>query len=199
MITKVKIRIADWRDWKEIQALRTMTPRPLEGGLYELLHWPTFHVHYAMPEDSQEIIGFTSVALLDGDVVEDAGTAVKPEWRRQGIASQLRLTQIRDLMEMGFHSLFTPTHTEEGADWARTHLTEIGTAGTFPYFGGATTDVFTHLLDRGVLVPHPLSPDNRARLAYKAGRARQDLARLTAWSDLLIQRLALRFNYGRES
>ena len=106
-MTKVRIRLADWRDWKEIQALRNLLDRPFDGGLYELLHWPVYHVHYAMaPTENNEVIGFTSVALMPNGQAEDVGTVVAPAWRRQGIASQLRLTQVRDLMEMGWASVF---------------------------------------------------------------------------------------------
>lgn len=196
MNTRVRIRVGDWRDWREIQALRNLLDRPFDGGLYELLHWSTYHVHYAMPDGEDTVIGFSSVRLLPDGAAEDAGTIVHPDWRRKGIASQLRLTQVRDLIEMGWSSLFVPVVTPEGRAWCDTHLdrlAEIEPAVT--YYAGNCADVMNHLLDLGTPTPHQLSPDNKARLAYKSGRAVQDLARLDVLTRQGIEKRRARDAY----
>ena len=194
-MTKVRVRVADWRDWKEIQALRALLARPFDGGLYELLHWPVYHVHYAMPLDSKEVIGFTSVVLMEQGAAEDYGTVVAPDWRRQGVASQLRLTQVRDLIEMGWSTLFSLAPSPEAEAWAGTHLAPVEAIEGSTYFAETCTTMLARLLDRGILIPHQLSPDNKARLGYKAGRALQDLARLSAYAEQAVHRAVTRSHY----
>jgi GNAT superfamily N-acetyltransferase len=192
---RLRIRIADWRDWKEIQALRNLLPRPFDGGLYELLHWPIYHVHYAMPVDSPTVLGFTAVVLAADGEAEDIGTVVAPDYRRQGVASQLRLTQLRDLIEMGWHSLFGEAITPEGNAWAATYMDPVAATKRGVYCGRGAVEAMRALLDRGTPPPHPLSPDNRARLAHKAGRAIEDLRRLAAFADQQMQHARLRKEY----
>lgn len=186
MALKVRIRVADWRDWKEIQALRSQLQRPFEGGLYELLHWPTYHVHYAMPTEpagDNRVIGFTSVSLLPNSIAEDVGSYVVPDQRDQTVASQLRLVQVRDLMEMGWSTIFVTADTDEYVAWAAKYMEPLGVLDNGArYFGSKCADLMDRLLDDEVPPPHQLSPDNRARLGYKGGRAIQDLARLQALS-----------------
>lgn len=178
---KVRIRVADWRDWKEIQALRSQLQRPFDGGLYELLHWPTYHVHYAMETENPKVIGFTSVSLFPNGIAEDVGSFVLPEHRDQKVASQLRLVQVRDLMEMGWTEIFVNADTDEYVNWASKYMETVGVLDDGSrYFGASCSDLMNRLLDDGVPAPHQLSPDNKARLGYKAGRALQDLARLQA-------------------
>lgn len=192
-VRKVRIRVADWRDWKGIQALRSQLQRPFEGGLYELLHWPTYHVHYAMAEQDPTAVGFTSVSLLPNGLAEDVGSYVTPDLRGQGIASQLRLVQVRDLIEMGWLHLFVNADTDEYVNWAAKYMEPVGQLDDGSrYFGAACTDLMARLLDDGVPPPHQLSPDNRARLGYKSGRAVQDLARLQALSLRQIHKDVLR-------
>lgn len=180
-VRKVRIRVADWRDWKEIQALRSQLQRPFDGGLYELLHWPTYHVHYAMGEGDPKVVGFTSVSLFPNYVAEDVGSFVVPESRGQKVASQLRLVQVRDLMEMGWHTLFVVADTDEYVNWAVKYMEQVGVLDDGSrYFVAPCADLMDRLLDDGVPAPHQLSPDNKARLGYKSGRAIQDLARLQA-------------------
>mgnify|MGYP001593995728 CR=1 FL=1 len=192
---KIRVRIADWRDWREIQELRNLLPSPFDGGLYELLHWPTYHVHYAMSTNSNDVIGFTSVVLsIDGEA-EDAGTIVAPAFRRQGIASQLRLAQLRDLIEMGWHSLFSLVPSLEGEAWTNTHLEHIASTPAGEYYGNGCVTAMTQLLDAGVPTPHPLSPDNKARLVHKASRAIEDLPRLVAYAEQQFHQAKLRKEY----
>lgn len=192
---KIRVRISDWRDWKEIQALRNLLPRPLDGGLYELLHWPLYHVHYAMPVDSDEVVGFTSVVLAADGEAEDTGTVVAPLYRRKGVASQLRLTQLRDLVELGWHSLFVLVDTLEGEAWVQTYLDRVAATPNGVYYGGGSVAAMEKLLDAGTPIPHPLSPDNRARLAHKATRAAENLSQLAKLAEQQYTQAKLRKDY----
>jgi hypothetical protein len=188
-----RIQLADWRDWRPIHALRRQLPRPLEGGLYELLNWPIYHVHLASLND--EPVAFTAVVLWPDGAADDVGTVVAPEQRRQRIASELRATQARDLIRMGWSRLYcaVPGDDDVAQACAGAHfgdpLGEVDWPGGPPYryYGAPLAFISSRLIERGVKTPHPLSQKNDAKLQHKAEKARGDLNRL---ADLGVFNLA---------
>lgn len=173
-----KVRLGDWRDRVPIQKLRKQYGRPHDGGLYELLNWPIFHVHTAL--EDEHIIGFAACVLLDGGLAEDAGTIVDVEHRRKGVASLLRRTQFRDLMVMGYTHYFSESDNDIGSAFNQMHLHPLRTFNyveglpTIDYFGGNVAEASESLLERGTPHPHPLSPLHMSRLIKKAEKAHAD-------------------------
>jgi hypothetical protein len=193
-----RIQLADWRDWRPIHTLRRVLPRPLEGGLYELLNWPIYHVHLASLDD--EPVGFTSVVLWPDGAADDVGTVIAPPYRRQRIASELRATQVRDLTRMGWQRLYcaVPSDDPVAHACATMHfgeaLGEVEWPGGAPYryHGAPLSLVASRLVERGVKTPHPLSTKNDQKLQHKAERARADLNRLADLGVFNVQKATLR-------
>ena len=191
------VRLADWRDWRAVQPLRKLLGRSLDGGLYELLNWPIYHVHLArMGED---VVGFTSVVLYPDGTADDRGTAVLPDYRRQGLAHALRATQVRDLLLMGWPTLYTAVPQDDPAAVAcataqfgppRGRLDAPGER--YLYFGDKAAGVALRLLEKGVPGPYPLSPANETKLHRKAEAAQSHLMRLAIEGTLTMQKAALR-------
>lgn len=198
MIEKLKIRLADWRDREFIQPLRRKLGRPVDGGLYELLNWPTHHAHIAM--DGATPAGFTSVLLnMSGDA-DDIGTVVHEEYRRHGIASELRYTQIRDLALMGYARLFCAAPSDDEAAVAACHahfgapIAEINSA-YIPkhfYFGSSLTAIEDRLMAMGIRRPFPLSPLNQERLLSKLERAKKEATSIRALGDFNLRKAYIR-------
>lgn len=194
----ITVRLADWRDWRAIHPLRKLLGRPLDGGLYELLNWPIYHVHLARVGDT--VVGYTSVVLYPNGTADDRGTAVVPEYRRQRIASQLRAAQVRDLVLMGWTSLYAAAHEADEAALAcvQSHFGPArGTLEATPderyaYHGDRSASVAVRLMERGVPAPHPLSQVNETKLHRKADAAQAFLARLAIEGTLTMQKAALR-------
>ena len=194
----MRIRLGDWRDHVGIQSLRRDTMVG-NGGLYELLTWPIYHVHTAII-DGDRVVGFTSVALFPDGTGDDCGTVVAEDYRERGLAGALRATQVRDLLVMGWTSLFVavPTPNAPGLACARKHFGEpldVLHADGLPsvaYFGGPLSEIQARLTRAGVTEPRPLSPPNAEKLRQKAKAARTDFARLTAHGTLTAQKAALR-------
>lgn len=198
MVESLKIRLADWRDREYIQPMRRKLGRPVDGGLYELLNWPTHHAHIAMLGDKP--VGFTSTLLnLTGDA-DDIGTVVNEEYRQQGVASELRYTQIRDLAIMGFARLFcaAPKDDLSAVACCIAHfgdpLAEITSAYISPhlYFGATLAVIEDRLIARGVRRPFPLSTINRERLLNKLERAKKESANIRALGDFNLRKAYVR-------
>ena len=199
MIDKMKIQLADWRDHAEINKLRKQLIQFNDGGLYELLNWPTYHVHAARYKD--DIIGFTSVRLLANGNAEDVGTIVNEEFRGQDVASELKLTQIRDLITMGWTHMFATVKTEDAPAglFARklygeplgaipgTHL------GDLEYFGANVYHIQKAL--HNVRQPFPLSVKNHERLLHKATKAYTELSQLSLLGDIAMRKHRMRQEY----
>lgn len=197
-MTRLKIRLADWRDREVIQPLRRLLKRPVDGGLYELLNWPMYHAHVALVDGNT--VGFTAVALHTGGVADDVGTVVAPEYRKQGIGSELRATQVRDLELMGFSTLYcaAPTLNPEAVEWC-THLfgspiSTIDSAYLDPhlYFGASLETIRENLKHRMVRDPFPLSDMNVERLLHKFERAIRDSAQIQALGDFNMRKALIR-------
>lgn len=193
----ITVNLADWRDWRLVHPLRKLLNRPLDGGLYELLNWPIYHVHLARIGD--EVVGYTSVVLYPDGSADDRGTAVVPASRRHGVASALRATQVRDLLLMGWPALYAAVPQGDDAAQAcavahfgpaRGTLTAAGE--TYAYHGDKAAGVALRLLERGVPGPYPLSSANEAKLHRKAEAAHAHLARLAIEGTLTMQKAALR-------
>ena len=191
------VRLADWRDWRVIHPLRRLLGHALDGGLYELLNWPIYHVHLARLGET--VVGYTSVVLYPDGTADDRGTAVLPDYRRQGIASRLRATQVRDLLLMGWPRLYATATTNDDAAQAcvQAHFGPArGTLTTpglqYTYHGETAAGVALRLLERGVPTPYPLSAANEAKLHRKANTAHTHLARLAVEGTLTMQKAALR-------
>jgi hypothetical protein len=189
-----RIRLADWRDWRAVHALRRTLHRPLDGGLYELLNWPIYHAHLACVGET--VVGFTAVVLWPDGVADDVGTVVASEARRQRVASDLRATQARDLLRMGWQRLYCAVPSDDTAAMACAHA-HFGEAlgeldSTTRYFGAPLATLAARLAERGVRPPYPLSPANDVKLLRKADAARVDLQHLARLADLNIQKAALR-------
>jgi GNAT superfamily N-acetyltransferase len=168
----------------------------LDGGLYELLNWPIYHVHLARVGDA--VVGYTSVVLYPDGIADDRGTSVLPDYRRQGIASKLRATQARDLLLMGWHALYAGAPLDEAAQGcAVAHfgpaVGSLDAAGDqMTYHGDRTAGVTMRLLEHGVPAPYPLSPANEGKLQRKAEAAHAHLAHLAVEGTLTMQKAALR-------
>jgi N-acetylglutamate synthase-like GNAT family acetyltransferase len=189
----VRIRLADWRDREAVQPLRRMVERPLDGGLYELLNWNMYHTHTALVEG--RVVGMTSIVLLQGGIADDVTTVILPDYRRQGIASQLRATQLRDLMEMGRQYLFALARTEEAASWLTTHMDEVIHEEDLWYFGAPVETAFNRLLERGTPAPYPLSPERHAKLLARSTKADQEIQELAELAQVHQAKAALRVEY----
>lgn len=197
-MTRLKIRLADWRDREVIQPLRRMLKRPVDGGLYELLNWPMYHAHVALVDGNT--VGFTAVALHTDGVADDVGTVVAPEYRRQGIASELRFTQVRDLELMGFTTLYcaAPTFQVEAIEWCQntfgSPISTINSAYLDPhlYFGNTLSNIRQLLERRMVRTPFPLSDMNVERLLHKFERAVRDAAQIQALGDFNMRKALIR-------
>jgi GNAT superfamily N-acetyltransferase len=197
-VTRLKIRLADWRDREHIQSLRRLLKRPVDGGLYELLNWPMYHCHVALVDD--EPVGFSSVALYLHGLADDVGTVVLPRYRRQGIGTQLRATQVRDLLLMGMTALFcaAPMSNPASIQWCTklfgSPLGSIESAYLDPhlYFGAILPTLAHTLKGLGIRDPFPLSDLNVDRLLQKHQRAMQDTARLQALGDFNMRKAVIR-------
>jgi hypothetical protein len=193
-----RIQLADWRDWQAINTLRRLLPRPLEGGLYELLNWPIYHVHLASRDDA--VVGFAGVVLWPDGAADDVGLVVAPEARRSRVASELRATQVRDLLRMGWTRLYcaVPCDDAVAQACAAAHFGEaIGDVEwpggpPYRYHGAPLAFVSSRLVQRGVRTPHPLSPKNDQRLQHKAEKARAHLAQLADLGVFNVQKATLR-------
>lgn len=192
MIGGLRICLADWRDRERIQPLRRATGSTFDGGLYELLNWPIYHVHLALQGDQP--LGYTAVLLLADGHADDLGTHVVPEVRRQGLASALRAVQARDLMLMGWSWLWTVGSDDPAAAAClRSHFgAPIGAIGDQPYHGVRCEVLHGRLMAKGVAEPHPLSPANAEKLRRKAERAHAQLAQLAQHGRLNLQKARLR-------
>lgn len=172
--------------------LRRATGHQLPQGLYELLNLPTAHTHAAYLPDGQ-IVGYTAVQLLADEQAEDAGTYVEPAYRRQGLASALRLVQLRDLAALGWSWLFASASTPEGVAWCRVAFGDpLGVIGEITCFGARLDLVYDALEATGAPRPHPLSPHTEGALRAKADRARvrlQALASMAAWRREMTHRV----------
>jgi GNAT superfamily N-acetyltransferase len=194
----MRIRLGDWRDHHGVQTLRKETLGS-GGGLYELLTWPVYHVHTAI-DGGDRVVGFTSVALFPDGTADDCGTVVAEDHRERGIGSALRATQVRDLLVMGWRTLYVavPTPNEAGVACAKAHFGEalgVITAEGLPpvaYFGGPLAEIQARLTRAGAFEPRPLSPPNADKLRQKAEAARNDLAKLAAQGTLTVQKAQLR-------
>lgn len=192
----ITVRLADWRDWRAIHPLRRLVGSPLDGGLYELLNWPIYHVHLA--REGEAVVGYTSVVLYPDGSADDRGTAVLPSHRRRGVAGALRAAQVRDLLLMGWQTLYGAAPLDPAAQGcAVAHfgpplgsLTAAGREAT--YHGGALTTLAVRLLDHRVPQPFPLSSANEAKLGRKAEAAHAHLAHLAVEGALTRQKQALR-------
>lgn len=197
-MTKLRIRLADWRDRESIIPLRRLLSRPVDGGLYELLNWPVYHCHAAVVDG--KTVGFTAVALhLDG-VADDVGTVVYPEFRNQGIGSELRATQVRDLELMGFGSLFCAASmsNQSAIQWCNDIMGlpvgQIESAYLDPhlYYGSSLDNIKFNLKSLGVREPFPLSDVNVERLLLKFQRAVRDASQIQALGDFNMRKAMLR-------
>lgn len=197
-MTRLKIRLADWRDREVIQPLRRLLKRPVDGGLYELLNWPMYHAHVALVDGNT--IGFTAVALHTDGVADDVGTVVAPEFRNQGIGSELRATQVRDLELMGFTQLYcaAPTLNPEAISWCPgifgAPINTIHSAYLDPhlYFGTTIEKIKENLRARMIREPFPLSDMNVERLLHKFQRAIRDAAQIQALGDFNMRKALIR-------
>lgn len=184
-----RIRLADWRDHVQVQKLRKLLKRTVDGGLWELLNWPMYHVHTASIQD--QIVGFTSVALLNDGVADDVGTVIDPEFRNQGISKLLRFTQLRDLALMGWTELWVLADTEDDIVFGscQKYLGKMRapiTVGdnTYGYFGESVIRLAQRIKENGCPPPIPLNDIFTDRLMVKRDRAREDLIRLTKIAQL---------------
>jgi GNAT superfamily N-acetyltransferase len=195
---RLKVSLADWRDREAIQPLRRLLKRPVDGGLYELLNWPMYHCHKAMVDG--EVVGFSSVVLHLHGMADDVGTVVRPEYRRQGIATQLRATQVRDLLLMGMTTLFcaAPMSSPEALRWCTrlfgAPISAIDSAYLDPhlYFGAPLATIAQTLKDAGVKEPYPLVEINVERLLHKVQRALRETAQVQALGDFNLRKAKIR-------
>lgn len=196
----VKIRLADWRDRDVIQPLRRLLGRPVDGGLYELLNWPQYHAHVA--RIGEETVGFTGVILFPSGVADDVGTVVHPNYRRRGIGSQLRYTQLRDLELMGWTHLWCAAESEEAVKMCNLHFgppkgeVNNGQIARHLYYGDFIPNILERLDELEVPKPFPLSQLNEDKLSHKAEKAIKDAIALGALADFNIRKTALRSQGG---
>ncbi|MDR7528683.1 MAG: hypothetical protein QN130_12480 [Armatimonadota bacterium] len=187
----MRIRLADARDQERLQGLWAQGPWAEHlPPLAAVLRDPLAHVHYALGA-GDEPIGLAAVYWLDVDAVEDLALVVVPPERRRGVGSQLRLAQLRDLVEMEVPDLFIPAPLDaEG--WCRLYATPLATpAPDERYFWCATAEALQVLAER-VPPPHPLTDETRARLCQRAQDARAALERQRAWGTRVLRRLLAR-------
>lgn len=195
---RLKIRLADWRDREVIQPLRRLLKRPVDGGLYELLNWPMYHAHVALLDGNT--IGFSAVALHTNGVADDVGTVVAPEHRRQGIGSELRFTQVRDLEIMGFEKLFVaaPALETDAVEWCASlfgnPVSTINSSYLEPhiYFGADLSTIKENLRRKMVREPFPLSEMNVERLLHKFHRAIKESSQIQALGDFNMRKALIR-------
>ena len=200
-MTQLKIRLANWRDREVIQPLRRLLKRPVDGGLYELLNWPMYHAHTALIDGIT--VGFSAVSLQPNGLADDVGTVVHPDYRKVGVASELRYTQIRDLEIMGYSRLFcaAPLASQEAVDWCLglmgSPLGTLNSAYLEPhlYFGSNLDTIKHHLQAKLVKDPFPLSDLNVERLLHKLQRAIRDSAQLQALGDFNMRKALMREAY----
>lgn len=116
---RCRIRLADWRDRSVVQPLRALLlgPYRLDGGLYEFLTWPTFHVLLAEGEDGRGL-GIAAATLLPNGHAEDVGVAVLAELRRAKLGTRLRAALARDLAILGIRQWHADEPEREGPAWA---------------------------------------------------------------------------------
>jgi hypothetical protein len=157
-----------------------------------------YHTHVALVDGNT--IGFSAVALHTDGIVDDVGTVVAPEFRRQGIGSELRATQVRDLELMGFTTLFcaAPTLNPEAITWCTNifgaPIDTIDSAYLDPhmYFGNTLENIRKNLKSRLVREPFPLSDMNVERLLHKFERAVRDAAQIQALGDFNMRKALIR-------
>jgi GNAT superfamily N-acetyltransferase len=191
----IRIRLADWRDRVPAQMIRREAKLPFDGALYEWLTWPTYHVHLAVAEDDRPM-GMTAVVLWPDGAADDLVTYVMPEARERGLAHQLRATQARDLLRMGWTRLYATGRTDDLAAVACA-TAHFGPAlarltATTAYYGTPLSGCLARLVARGVPSPHTLSPGNAEKLTRKATEARAFLTRLSAEGATTIQKAEYR-------
>jgi len=197
-MSQVKVRLADWRDREVIQPLRRMLKRPVDGGLYELLNWPMYHAHVALVDGNT--VGFSAVALHLGGVADDVGTVVHPDYRRKGVGSELRSTQVRDLILMGLSHLYcaAPMDSPEAIKWCTETIgNPLGTLDSayltpHMYYGNTLEAIESNLQRRHVRPPFPLSEVNVERLLHKFQRAIRETAQLQALGDFNMRKAHMR-------
>lgn len=195
---RLKIRLADWRDREVIQPLRRLLKRPVDGGLYELLNWPMYHAHVAMYDG--QAVGFTAVTIHLGGIADDVGTVTHPDFRRKGVASELRATQVRDLALMGLTHLYcaAPIDSSDAIKWCTNTIGRpLGTVESaymapHVYFGNTLDSIHTNLQRMQVAAPFPLSEMNVERLLHKFERAVRDTAQLQALGDFNMRKALIR-------
>lgn len=197
-MNRLKVRLADWRDRESIQPLRRLLKRPVDGGLYELLNWPMYHAHIAMLDG--QAVGFTAVTLHAGGLADDVGTVVHPDYRKQGIGTELRATQVRDLKLMGMTHLYVaaPIDCEDAIKWCQSSigrpLGAIDSAYLSPhvYFGNTLEAIQENLGKMPGRQPFPLSEVNVERLLHKFQRALKETAQIQALGDFNMRKALLR-------
>ncbi len=192
--TESRIYWASWADRQAIQSLRRHLPNLLDGGLWELLAWPVYHVHKALVEG--QVVGYASVVIMPEGVADDFGLAVLPTHRRQGIASRLRACQVRDLTLMGWNRLYaaTPAESEPAVAMCRRHFgeplgsIEVPRLPAYLYFG-ASLDTLVPRLP----TPYPFTQyKDYDFLKVKGQRAVEHLTQLAVHSLLNQRKAALR-------
>jgi GNAT superfamily N-acetyltransferase len=156
-----EIRLSNWGDRARIIPVREHLRADLVGDLYEMLTWPTYHVHSAWhlpagskgPDrwDAGKIVAYGTLALCGDGVAEATEMVVLPDYRRRRLASRLRMTQLRDLNALGFPVLCQSARTPEGQAWCATHMDQLGPLpdGSM-YYRGTTELMRDHLRARGV-------------------------------------------------
>ena len=181
----ISIRLADWRDRTEVQSLRRLVC-PVEGGLYELLKWPIYHVHTARKDGVT--IGYTSVCLSPDGMADDAGTYVTEN--PKVVLPILRRVQVRDLSVMGWKYLFVTVPF----NLTGLHNTLFGHAplAEFPdgslYYGAAIEVLQSRMQAAGIPDPLPLSVKQIEFLQYKASRVVDFTAQLNSLYQLTAQK-----------
>jgi GNAT superfamily N-acetyltransferase len=186
--------MASWADRAAVQALRRYNPFLLDGGLFELLHWPVYHVHKAVVEG--QVVGYAAVGLMPEGVADDFGLAVLPTHRRQGVASKLRACQARDLQVMGWQRLYVaiPADQDAAVAMCTQHFgpplgsLEVPGLPVHLYFGAPLDDLVTRLPR-----PYPLTTfKDTDYLRQKGERVQTQLAQLGAHSAMNTQKAHLR-------
>jgi GNAT superfamily N-acetyltransferase len=195
-----KIQLADWRDREPIEELRREWDLYVEGGLYEMLHWPTYHVHIARLDG--KVIGYVA-ATVHGDDAEDAGGVTLGEFRRQGVAKALRATQMRDLVLLGCDRFFTAVRASNAPANAFARLmcgpprdaADLPGVGLVYDYGSELQDIYDRLGAAGAAKPYPLSHVNQMKLISKREKINVHLQRV---SDLAQFHIWKGVSRGRE-